>query len=77
MVYTAENIALAYVEFFVHNYHLLNTIEVCLAHIEIPEPVLKVKLKLDELPEDWTDKSISWDKTQAIGEEFIQMYLEK
>ena len=37
MLYTARTIALAYLEFFVHNYHILNSARVCLAKMKIPE----------------------------------------
>ncbi len=71
MVYTSSSIALASLEYLVHNYHLLSTADICLAKIEvgIPSPILEYQSK--ELPENWNLQLGPQFATQQIGREFI------
>ena len=70
LVYTSSSIALASLEYLVHNYHLLSTAEICLAKIKIgtPKPILELKTK--ELPLDWNLPMKILQATQEIGKEF-------
>lgn len=70
LVYTSSSIALASLEYLVHNYHLLSTAEICLAKIKIgtPKPILELKTK--ELPLDWNLPMKILQATQGIGKEF-------
>lgn len=71
MVYTAGNIALAYVEFLVHNYHILKTTRVCLAKIELRGPFSIKELNIEQLPPDWNNSAIHQAHTENIGKEFL------
>lgn len=70
LVYTSSSIALASLEYLVHNYHLLSTAEICLAKIKIgtPKPVLELQTK--NLPVDWNLQMKELQATQQIGKEF-------
>ena len=70
LVYTSSSIALATLEYLVHNYHLLSTAEICLAKIKIgtPKPILELKTK--ELPLDWNLPLKILQATQQFGKDF-------
>lgn len=72
LLYTAGNIALAYVEYLIHNYHLLKSIHVCMATIEVPGDIDVAEILVDELPKDWQDKDKHLSFTREIGKRFIQ-----
>ena len=72
MIYTAGNIALAYVEFLVHNYHLLKDIPVCMVSVELPKKVSILEVLPEELPENWHDQRSKIGVTQEIGKRFVQ-----
>jgi len=73
IVYTSSSIALASLEYLVHNFHLLSTADICLAKIKIgrPSPILEYPAK--ELPLNWNLQIRQQYTTQCIGKEF---YLE-
>lgn len=68
--YTAGTISLAYLEFLVHNYHVLNTAHVCLAKIYIDDSHI-LELKQQELPEGWELKNVISYEVQKIGKDFV------
>ncbi len=70
MVYTASSIALASLEFLVHNYHLLSTAEICLVKIEVASPLSIVEYPINELPKDWNLQLNHQYATQNIGKAF-------
>jgi RES domain-containing protein len=70
MVYTSTSIALASLEYLVHNYHILSTAEVCLAKIEICMPTPLEEVSADELPEGWNSQLNQQYATQNIGKAF-------
>jgi len=72
MVYTSGSIALASLEYLVHNYHLLSTTTVCLAKIEIGVPKPIIEYPIEELPKDWNLQMSSLLSTQNIGKKFLQ-----
>lgn len=72
MVYTSGNIALAYVEYFVHNYHLLENIHVCMVSVELPKKISILEVFPEELPEKWYDQRSKIAVTQEIGKRFVQ-----
>ena len=71
LVYTSSSIALASLEYLVHNYHLLSTAEICLAKIIIgtPKPIMELQSK--ELPLDWNLQMKELRATQQIGLKFF------
>ncbi|MFW5657013.1 MAG: RES family NAD+ phosphorylase [Bacteroidota bacterium] len=71
MLYTAATIALAYVEFLVHNYHVLKTTRVCLAEIQIDQPGTIITVNKDNLPEGWPNSNAGIKVTQKAGTDFI------
>ena len=71
MVYTASSIALASLEYLVHNYHLLSTADICLAKIDVSSPSPILEYQLSELPENWNLQLGTQYATQQIGREFI------
>ena len=70
LVYTSSSIALASLEYLVHNYHLLSTAEICLAKIKIGTPKPMMELKTKELPLDWNLPMKILQATQQIGKDF-------
>lgn len=72
MVYTAGNIALAYVEFLVHNSHLLENIHVCMVSVELSQKESMLEVNADELPINWNDQRSKFAVTQEIGKRFIR-----
>jgi RES domain-containing protein len=70
MVYTSSSIALASLEYLVHNYHLLSTAEICLAKIKISKPRPIMEYNPRELPSDWHLQLKKLQATQQIGKEF-------
>lgn len=71
LVYTSSSIALASLEYLVHNYHLLTTSEVCMAKIEICNPEPLEEVTTDGLPEGWNQQLTQQHLTQDIGEKFF------
>lgn len=71
LVYTAANIALAYVEFLVHNYHLLTHTNVCMACIEVSDKAGMVTYGPEKLPDDWNRQNNNFTRTQELGRKFI------
>jgi len=72
MVYSASSIALASLEFMVHNYHLLSTAKICMAKIEIASPFSLKEIPIQELPKGWNLQMQSQFLTQKLGKEFLQ-----
>ena len=72
MVYTAENISLAYLEFFVHNYHILETTHVCLARIQIDEKAPVHHLSPDKIPGNFNTSRSYTIETRSAGDGFIK-----
>jgi len=70
MVYTSGSIALATLEYLVHNFHLLSTAEICLAKIEIGKPKSMLVKKNSDLPSGWNRQMHLQYATQQIGKEF-------
>jgi len=70
MVYTSSSIALASLEYLIHNFHLLSTADICLAKIEVglPSPILEYQS--NELPDNWNLQLGSQYATQQIGRYF-------
>lgn len=71
MVYTSSSIALASLEYLVHNYHLLSTADICLVKIEIANPSPILIYQSAELPENWNLQLGPQYATQQIGRDFI------
>ena len=71
LVYTSSSIALATLEYLVHNYHLLSTAEICLAKIKIGTPKPMLELQNKELPLDWNLQMKELKATQQIGMNFF------
>jgi RES domain-containing protein len=71
LVYTAGNIALAYVEFLVHNYHILKKTHVCLACIKLPDAAEIKTIDINELPSNWGMDNNYLRITQEIGKTFV------
>ena len=69
LVYTSSSIALASLEYLVHNYHILSTAEVCLAKISIGSPSSIIEYEAKKLPRDWMQMK-ELQATQQIGKEF-------
>lgn len=72
MVYTAGNIALAYVEFLVHNYHIIGKDKVSMACINVPDSVDIQTISENELPSDWNRNPESIAISKDIGKAFLQ-----
>ncbi len=70
MVYTSSSIALASLEYLVHNFHLLSTAEICLAKIEVGTPSSIFEYPTAKLPLDWNIMLKQQYATQQIGKEF-------
>jgi RES domain-containing protein len=70
LVYTSASIALASLEYLVHNYHLLSTAKICLAKIIIGNPKPVQELQAKDLPVDWNLQMKELQATQQIGKEF-------
>ncbi len=71
MVYTSGSIALASLEYLVHNYHLLSTTTVCLAKIEIGMPGEIMEYSIEKLPTGWNEQMRSLVSTQNIGKKML------
>jgi len=69
VVYTSSSIALASLEYLVHNYHLLSTTIICLAKIKIGASSL-FEYPLKKLPLGWIQLKKQY-ATQQIGKEFF------
>jgi len=72
MLYTSSSIALASLEFMVHNYHLLSTAKVCMAKIEIDDDAPILEYPISKLPKGWNSQMQSQIDTQKIGRVFFQ-----
>jgi len=70
MLYTSSSIALASLEFMIHNYHLLSTANVCMAKIKITAGAPKKIISLNQLPKGWSTQLGSQNATQQMGKEF-------
>ena len=70
MLYTSSSIALASLEFMIHNYHLLSTTNVCMAKIKITARAPKKIISLNQLPDGWNTNLGSQNATQQIGKQF-------
>ncbi len=71
MVYTSGSIALASLEYLVHNYHLLSTTTVCLAKIKIGTLEKIIEYPIGELPKGWNVQLNSLVSTQNMGKKFL------
>lgn len=72
MVYTSGSIALATLEYLVHNFHLLSTAEICLAKIKIKNPALPHEISTSDLASGWNRQLHQQYATQQIGRDFIK-----
>ena len=70
MIYTSGSIALATLEYLVHNFHLLSTAEICLAKIEIGKPSSMLEIENSDLPLGWNRQMYLQIATQQIGKDF-------
>jgi RES domain-containing protein len=70
MVYTSSSIALASLEYLVHNYHLLSTAKICLAKIKIGNPKPIMELQTKALPLGWNLPLNILQATKQIGKDF-------
>ena len=70
MLYTSSSIALASLEFMIHNYHLLSTADVCMAKIKITARAPKQVINLNQLPKGWSTQLGSQIATQQMGNAF-------
>lgn len=71
MLYTAGSISLATLEYLAHNIHLLNTSEICLSIIELPESASIREWKISDLPEHWNSR-LNLRQCQEMGAQFLQ-----
>jgi RES domain-containing protein len=71
LVYTSSSIALASLEFLVHNFHILSTARVCLAKIEIGAAKSILELRNNDLPLNWNMQLSQQYATQRLGKEFL------
>ncbi|NBC82488.1 MAG: RES domain-containing protein [Bacteroidetes bacterium] len=72
LLYAAGTIALAYVEFLVHNYHILANMNVCLATIKIMPGRSLQELDTKDFPADWAEDVNFTRTTQDIGKNFVK-----
>ena len=72
LLYTSSSIALASLEFMVHNYHLLSSAHVCMAKIEIDDSSLITEYPINKLPNRWNSNLHSQLETQKIGPAFFK-----
>jgi len=70
LLYTSSSIALASLEYLVHNYHLLSDTKVCLAKIKINLPKPLIDYDRNNLPQDWNVQLRQQHATQKVGKEF-------
>lgn len=70
LVYTSSSIALASLEFLVHNYHLLSTASVCLVKIKIDPDASMLNYPIKKLPNNWHLQLNHQLATQNIGKKF-------
>jgi RES domain-containing protein len=70
MLYTAGSISLAYLEYLVHNIHLLDKREITLTVLKIEAPSIK-EITENQLEPDWRTKNYTPLSTQKIGKNFI------
>ena len=70
MVYTSGSIALATLEYLVHNFHLLTTAEICLAKIRIGKTSSILEIKSSELSSGWNRQMHLQLATQQMGKDF-------
>jgi RES domain-containing protein len=70
MVYTSGSIALATLEYLVHNFHLLSTAEICLSKIKIGKSSSILEIKKRELPPGWNRQMHLQMATQQMGKDF-------
>lgn len=71
MLYTTGSIALATLEYLVHNFHLLSTAEICMAKIKIANPFPILEYKMKDLPPGWNKQLQQQNNTQQIGKTFL------
>lgn len=71
LLYTAGSISLACLEFLANNYHLMAPPDICLAKIEINSTSIR-ELNLNQLPENWDEKTFIPASTQKIGADFAK-----
>lgn len=72
LLYTASNISLACLEYLAHNFHVMQTANICLSKIEIPDNSLIHEVTKDELPKNWRERSYEPFTTQQIGLAFFE-----
>lgn len=71
LLYTAEHISLACMEYLVHNIHVMIGADICLTKIRIPDSASPLTLNAHSLPPDWMEKSYIPDSTQNVGLDFV------
>ena len=71
LLYTSGSIALASLEFMVHNYHLLSSGNISMAKIEIDENAPILEYPISKLPKGWNLQLHSQIATQKIGSLFF------
>jgi RES domain-containing protein len=70
LVYTAGSISLAYLEYLVHNIHLLTKNEICLTILNIQNPSIK-EIQVNHLEADWRAQNYTPLSNQRSGKDFI------
>jgi len=70
-LYTAGSISLAYLEFMVHNIHLLRSQNICLVTLEVPTDAYQT-IPVKDLPDDWASIHYIPQACQKLGEAFLQ-----
>ncbi len=71
MLYTSGSISLATLEYLVHNFHLLKTLQVCMATIRLPAKLEFIEQKMSQLPEQWNRHPESLAETKILGQNFL------
>jgi len=71
LVYTASSISLATLEYLVHNFHLMQSQDLCLTKIQITKPRSIEEISTGNLPSDWNEKSYLPVSSQQIGLDFF------
>ncbi len=70
IVYTAEHLSLAMIEYLVHLDPNHPPKDLMLARAEVPDDLSKIQLAADELPSDWQDYPAP-EFLAAVGDKFV------
>ena len=71
LVYTTSSISLATLEYLVHNFHIMQSHDLCLTKIQIGNSSSIELVNPKKLPKDWNEKSYLPVSTQQIGADFF------